>query len=380
MPSVYSKPTHKKKLSHKENCAKVCLVCFQKKPNLDNITASVRYLFTTHIQNDFDFDDPRFPTSICMVCRMKLREKEKNPSTQLPPIYDYSSLRLKPSTRYDTAEHVCTVCELARKDAAGAGKKKKGKIAKKHMKNMPKDVLCGLCFARYGKGHPHKCKKSETVMNATENIPLSSREQIASATIKEKEERANKQGPIMLKTRGRPLPVSVRPTSSTGRQISANDLSELVENDSLTLNQADHIQSFVRKKLGQKSVQNHAMKLVVENTHCLDKYFESKSLKFKSTDGKVFFDRSVPVACDVTSLLEYLHDSRSQTVHDTRIKVGIDSGGTFLKICLSILPDSNGNDIWDLGDINYNSIKYLQILALGILHLHACYEVSIKQT
>ena len=83
-------------------------------------------------------------------------------------------------------------------------------------------------------------------------------------------------------------------------------------------------------------------KMMYEKNHELDYFFEYKTLKFTrniETQGKKYselFDQHVVTTNDISKLIEKIILHRSLNEENVFVRVGLDGGGGFLKVCLSL--------------------------------------------
>lgn len=96
----------------------------------------------------------------------------------------------------------------------------------------------------------------------------------------------------------------------------------------------------IRSAAGPKAVQTGMKKEMTENNHRLDSFFRIKLIDFVKIDKGVIVEKTprYAVLCsDVDSFIDYLKSGRDYDDNDNvLVKIGIDGGGGFLKVCLNI--------------------------------------------
>ena len=78
-----------KQLTHAQSRAKICIVCFEKKKALRDITCNVEIIanLRKNVGQNFDISDPRLPTGLCDSCRKSYFSKDavaKNKTFTIP--------------------------------------------------------------------------------------------------------------------------------------------------------------------------------------------------------------------------------------------------------------------------------------------------------
>ena len=90
-------------------------------------------------------------------------------------------------------------------------------------------------------------------------------------------------------------------------------------------------------------------------THRLDPYFTTDSATFISNSGEPL-EREFPCVSDINDFVSYVHEVKDLSFQETFLKVGIDGGGGFLKVCLLIMEKSQlekGYKSLDNGDSDH---------------------------
>lgn len=108
----------------------------------------------------------------------------------------------------------------------------------------------------------------------------------------------------------------------------------------LALNLSDN-QTFKAAKIlrnrSRKVIEPHLKETISESSHVLEEFFECVTYDFVSElKGKIKYTTQNMVICkDLTKFIAFILQSRNLT-DDYHLKFGVDGGGKFLKICLSI--------------------------------------------
>ena len=167
----------KMKRSHEDNRKLICLVCFEKKRHLNNITevskviVNIREFFIP----DYDPKCEYYPSSICSQCRKMLSKAKDNENVILPAPFNFSTMSISKLTRnQDFCE--CLICEKARKTIT-PGTAKPTSRAGRPSSNQP-DILppakpitvCERCLSVIGKGLPHPCTITERRFNLQTDV------------------------------------------------------------------------------------------------------------------------------------------------------------------------------------------------------------------
>ena len=290
------------------------------------------------------------------------------PQKPLPDPYDYSSIVKVPQTRQVVlGEHSCAICKIAKYNPV-IGQS----IPRHKLKEKQKKVLCGTCGSRYAPGFSHNCSSAKMAENLSKVVPLEIRQKIASSTIKETFHSSGDGATVTLKTGGSKLRVSVNPQGKDVNQISLKNVENLMNNGQLSFNQTSKVLSTIRRTLGNNCIEPNAMKQVIEQTHSEDRFFTLKSLTFQDNKGNPIA-REIPIVKDIEVLLYHVYTQRNIDPFDSKVKVGIDFGGTSLKVGMAVLDWVDANDENSLPTSeNFNSANKVIVLAIGNVTLVSC--------
>ena len=330
--------------SHDENRAKVCVVCMQKAkyPLTEIIINRIQAYFITN----YDKFDCCLPCGICGKCRSDLLDisKGKKDTSILPQVYDFSDIipSLPSSTRANPHPICdCCICDIARQSGTTIPSRKKGRpftstTSYNSFRQAKSAVtICTMCKSPIGRGISHKCNIStfrENMIAMCQTSDERTKEILASSVIKEKAEQS-KSTDIRLATRG-PNLLPIISTSRDSMQhptFKADDLSML--QTSLGVSNVAMIRKvvpFLRKMHGKRAVENFMDKKLQARDSVLADFFST--ILLQSEEGPIPLIYCNNVAGLVTHVIEF----RNLVWDSVRIKIGLDGGGGFFKVCLNI--------------------------------------------
>lgn len=206
-------------------------------------------------------------------------------------------------------------------------------------------------MSKVGSGISHKCNPSTRLNNLTATIEESGQklsDQVVSTLLKRKLENKKNSSSISLSQPkgGRHLKVSIGmqniQKSSKQQLLSVDDMSKIQTSVHLSQNKTLELAKALRVATkNSKSIEPNLKEKLSEKSHCLDKYFDAKMFNFVYTKGKqtTAATETVAYCIDTKGLIEHLAKKRS--VSNFHLKFGIDGGGGFLKVCLSIQSNNS---------------------------------------
>ena len=213
---------------------------------------------------------------------------------------------------------------------------------------------CVKCLTILQKGKKHNCNSTTHIENLKDHIVTElapkENEHLLSLLLKHKvqensSERGDKKSEKMLRfsqLRGKPIQVVVQPDKTKENldrksTISADDVDKLRSEFNLSLNVTRGIASSLRSMTKDRKFfePDLANKLITKN-HLLDKYFSTRICDFIhiKSNKKTAAPEKVVYCNDINGLISFIKSKRSED--DVHLKVGVDGGGGFLKICLSV--------------------------------------------
>lgn len=344
----------KKAHTHEENRKLFCLFCIKKKTSIKIIKGALK----DHVEKLFncDLQDERLPTAICSACQIRLyatlkekeSEREKLNSLKLP---DYSKYKKIPKATRSQENKLCDcyLCNLARKPGhVNFGRDE----SDERQKNVINDcVKCGIQLEN------GKCDCSRQYNNLKERVSdLSTKEKehLVSSLLKDisvtknLNENRSATSISLSQERGKPLNVTLIPNRSNlkRKRIDADDILKVATNFDLSTNKVHGIASALRTATNDRLLlQPNLKQNLFDLNHSLDHFFEVKKWEVtKVCNKKTEVTTKTLVFCNnVKNLIEHIKKQRKIT-NKVHIKIGIDGGGGFLKICASILSEKSEPD------------------------------------
>ena len=344
---------------HEENREKVCAICIMKAKY--KITAGVlERIKKYHIEN-YDLSDSCLPSGICSTCRALLSDIDSGKKSVdcLPDVFDYSVIvpEYRRATRADQNPNCnCKICNVGRQFHNNMDVRPKGRPSSRQeaegcydgKNNIPKiSILCTKCLSPYGRGIRHNCSISstrKTLSALMNNVDFGTQEIIASNVIRRKNSDI-KPEELELRTPGRPMHVTI----GRGRgitQFTSADMNQLQISTNLSNTSMRRIIiPFLRSKSGRRSIESGSAKSLQERDSNLGDLFSVQSVVFETGPANSHSECTLPIIVycnDVERLVEKItscreYDDCSEIV---RFKYGLDGGGEFFKVCLSVFPES----------------------------------------
>jgi hypothetical protein len=149
------------------------------------------------VKSDLNFDDERVPRGICNTCRLLLQKRDSGEtSNELPPLFNYFSILIKPNTRTSTT-CACLICQTGKckgfeKHPLGATessiKTQEPTPGTSSNSQVTIEKRCTKCLSVIGRGYSHSCTQGtrhKNLQTLVQNDPLGA-EQIASSVIANK--------------------------------------------------------------------------------------------------------------------------------------------------------------------------------------------------
>ena len=203
--------------------------------------------------------------------------------------------------------------------------------------------LCPDCYTSLQGGADHRCVPAAPVALQMMEVDEKSEEERAAKVVRQKlvteasTSRGKEYGTLTLATGGPPIHVEVkRPNPPPTGTATTSSLIGHMKDYNLSMNQLKKEQQFIRGIFGRKSVEAHAGIKIAEATHEMDRFFDVKRMEFTEKDGKTFkkIERPVVYVKDITELICYVLKKNDMEEEKTMLKIGIDDGQGFLKICI----------------------------------------------
>ena len=356
--------------SHHENRYKICIVCMKKGdyPLSGVIIERIQKYF---IEN-YDINEECMPASICAKCRSDLQRIDagKKDADSLPAVFDFGLI--KPVFEKTTRSNEyflcdCLICETVR--VPGVTTKRKPGPSTEILPRCGKVCkICSVCKSPVARGLSHKCNITmlrKNLINMCTESDDRTQGIVASTLVSEKlnelQGTPQQQSNLKLDTCGpNPLKISVvssSNSSSSPRTITSKQLSGL----QLSLGASNYamvhkVMPFLRDILGKQSVSSYTDTYFRQRDNELSNLFSIKTETFDNEPKPIVFCN------DIALLIQNICSKRDFTdAEDITLKLGLDGGGGFFKVCLTISDSSKETTKHSFLD---TSVKRIIILAL----------------
>lgn len=348
--------------NHFDSLKSVCVICFYKGRDLQNVSENVENMIKTNIFPSYDRFSDTQPNVICSSCRKKLSSND----FENLPIFDRDKIRVPRKTRGAAAATDfcdCTICEIARttiNSKSPCQKLSKGRPTSTTIDDgdSPANLkICTHCFCQIGRGKPHVCSKTKKFTNLTGLIASQSSddpEKFCASTIAAKLH--SKSGNIDLhKVKSGSVSISL---NSPQHQLTSETMRDIQRDMNLSGRQTSHLAKTIRQSNRRSSVEPYMREYLRDSDHILDDHFHSIYLDFiDSRNARI--QRPVILCKNVQIFIDDVI-SRRQVVTDHLIKIGIDGGKGFLKINLQIIE----NDTSNATASSVNGVKSMFLIAI----------------
>lgn len=317
-----------------ENCRRlVCVVCYEKASSV------LTDLQTSYIQDflieGYTISNPDFPCGICKNCSFIVSKKSRDPNVKLPLVESYDPGRTAGLRSVSVCS--CKICAVAKMNglASLTAKRKKKKRGRPSQGTTPTAIRhCSSCFAPIYRGSNHSvdaCKRSRR-SKVDHLLEITSPTTIQRAATRNKKE---------IDLQIIPLGPPAKLQKVKKELFSAETVSGMQQDLELSNKKTKILLQGIRVGSGsRKIVEKNAFQKLQKKNHSLDEYFEMRQLVylFEDKEKKTSENREVPtVVCnDLPSLINKVLRARQREKEKVLIKISIDGGGGFLKICVSV--------------------------------------------
>lgn len=364
--------------THEECRRAVCVICMDKSKTMRIVSRNVEEIVQKHFVPNINRNDVNFPLAICGTCRLAIIDIQKtNNVNRNIKLFDYNNIKkVRVQTRnIDCCD--CTICKIARSKATNISKLGSSKVPRGRPRTLmrrAKLIICSKCLNTIKRGYRHSCKNKERVGNL-KRLSGSPKtiEKLTSSIILEKTRGFDNKENISLSRQsgGHPIKLSLKSTSlfssPNNPTISADFVSNLKTELNMSTNQSLKLASQLRNSLGPSLVQplSQVKSLMLEKTHMFDQYFKCEMVNFtcRSKKNSTISPEYLVYCQDVPNFIAAIVNNRKYSA-DVKLllKIGLDSGGQFLKVCMNIHDVDIINRVSNSKD---TSVKKLFILAIA---------------
>ncbi|PAA90668.1 hypothetical protein BOX15_Mlig012066g1 [Macrostomum lignano] len=387
-------PTTKK--THNENRQSLCLLCLRRASALISSCSNFESVAADLFQ-DYEAVRHFLPEGVCQGCRRVLSSLRSLTPRALPPRPDYEKIiadmkSLPPATR-SRPDCNCQLCEMARGNhhkgsdpktpyTTGPARAPPGRPRERSpapAEGATAVLSCSYCHSPVGRGKQHKCNSTAKVTNIEQTVSPRTREMLASNCIAEKTggSTADSNSITLARHRGgHPIRVAVHVAQNSSASFPPTRTDTMMHlKTTLNLSNNQVLQAAQVLRAGASSsraVESNLKKILVQQNRALEDYFDIQNLQFSElTSTAATADticRPTVVCNDSVKLIAHVAQQRS--FNDFHCLLGLDGGGGFFKVCVSIIG-SNAKP--EIGTRGANSRKFCdtgvkKILLLAIVN------------
>ena len=298
-----------------------------------------------------------------------LLKKHKDPEF-LMPIRDIDYEPRRPTALQSIQQCTCRICNVARTGGLQYRKtmvEKQGRPPTKEVSLRVFLKVCGNCMAKIYRGSNHtaqSCKSSRRakIDNIDEMVKIAiSLERLASRTIKKSD-------------------------SNTKRVLFSKEDVIGMQQDLQLSNKGTKILSRDKRIVtwSRKSIESDIRKKLQDVYHQLDEFFELRQLvyRFEDKDSKLIEHNKQPtvVCTDLPGLISKIIETRQIEENKSLIRISIDGGGGFFKVCLSIFDIDNPYQNTSSSSMSkrFKDSGVKRIFVIGIVPKVSEYYVNVK--
>ena len=118
--------------------------------------------------------------------------------------------------------------------------------------------------------------------------------------------------------------------------LSASVFIDIQQKTNLSNKNVLDIAQCLRKHLGRDSVETNLRDRLIESRNILKEHFHFSELPFFINEQKGYQDRVLVTIKDMNNFVKHIITLRNLDPSNLTVRIGLDGGGTFLKLCLSI--------------------------------------------
>lgn len=321
---------------HERARKRVCIVCYRK---------GTRSLSERDIENirtfaifDYKKGNPDLPCGLCSGCYLLLSKLKNGAEVQLPIADDYDPIRPMNMRSMNNCNcRICIISSSKNQDALSL-KRKPGRpsLTSGPSTNKQKQEVfkvCSNCFTKIYRGCDHSASMCASRRQKVYNIEKLvadddiTKERLASRTI-------NATDSSLATLGSKQKPIHSKPKE--GHTLSIEGMSAIQTDLNLSVRQVHRLCKDLRQVSSSRTLIQAGLKSGIYDTnHKLDDQFELRLLQY--TDNRnVSFERWTVVCRDLSAFVDNVITERNIDTSEMILKIGIDGGGGFLKVTLSV--------------------------------------------
>lgn len=345
--------------SHEECRRKVCLLCMGKSKEVREITSSTWEIIEKYFIDGINKHDERLPNVICNTCRKITSEYGRGIFTRSIKLYDHTNIGAAPRTRFTVSNCHCIVCSTASSvpknismkigvsalpDRTPSGRPPSSQQPMPTSSGKPKAIkLCSFCLTTLARGCPHECTKTMRVENLQGLAQCGTpklKEKVAAGLVDQKLKAAGSATITLARSAGKSLVLTHGVSNLKRKLFTAEDMSSIQTDMNLSNTQIFHLAGHIRTATASRScIQTQLKTELHDRNHQLDHLFSLSSqtdfVIVEHSDGNVIKTKNLFVFCnDVNDFIQEVQQKHKKAYTNT--KIGIDGGGGFFKVCLTL--------------------------------------------
>lgn len=361
---------------HQENRHRVCLLCFKKTKTMKKISSSIWEIICKHFIDGLEITDERIPDVLCTNCYKVCCEYRQENFTRSIELFNHASIQSMtiPKTRsYTINACPCVICEVAGSIPSNIAKsnqfssaiperKPVGRPCNPELKTFnqrPVSIkICSKCYSEIGRGKAHVCLGANRVENLSKLTSSAdeqcSNEQFAASVLQSMCQSQQSNAIELKNLHGKPTRITLSPNVNeiSSAKMETSSLRNIQTSMNLSNSQTKDLSNYLRCATGSRKFIESNSRIKLHNlNHLVDDLFSLEVSDFhvsNAMDGKeekaVLEKRPFIYCNNLKKLVSTVISERKRDIDS--MKIGIDGGGNFLKVCLTLetLEDTTNND------------------------------------
>ena len=329
---------------HEACRALVCALCFNSQGDKAlRLVGGKEAAAIKDLRPGYDPSNPSFGAGLCKTCVFLLRRREEGVEVPLVMPEQYSVVLARDLRSTVDQPCSCEICRLAK--LAGFKFKKwqremKGKARKKVVR------LCMECYTMVEEGSTHQCSVSttEAVSNLSVTLPEDIRGKLAQDFLASRAAAAGDGGQVLLPQArgGHRIPVQYGeqtryrelPTSS----LSHADAITLGHQNNLSTSQLHHVLADLRTVHGRSFVEPGLVEAAIVHNNKYEEFFVGEEVVLEAGKGR-YEPKTIFFCSKLVPFLNKVCEERGVKLDEQRLKVMVDSGKEWEKVCLTMSPN-----------------------------------------